>query len=104
MSGEYYSVSADIDFQIPFLDYLNEDFEGRTFYVTLNQKDDVFSTRNRHIKILPGHHTVIRVNVVRSRATQDVNSMDVEERKCRLPHENEGLELFEAYTQGRHLL
>ena len=69
--------------------------------LTLNWNGDIFDFRANSISIRKGHLTTVRViNLVKSSVSEGVEKMPIEERGCRLPHETEGMELFEYYTQA----
>ena len=50
-------------------------------------------------KLWPGHHTTIHVIPKLLDTTSDYNDLDLTTRKCKLPHETDGFQLLQEYSQ-----
>ena len=50
-------------------------------------------------KLRPGFHTTIYVTPEILQASADFSGLDLKQRRCKLPHETDGLQLFKQYTR-----
>lgn len=98
-SGEYYSLSFTANLQLSNTEILKEDLDtDNHVLVAINWGKNVFSVRQRLLRMRPGYHKIISVSATATTINEDVQGMDPLARNCRLPHENEVMELFQEYT------
>lgn len=105
-SGEFYGLEFQANLQLPYSQYLDRDsdVDDDYLYMALNSQHNLFSIGERKIRIRPGFRTFVRVGIQASNITNDVRKMDIEDRRCKMAHENEGMELFKLYTKKGCLL
>lgn len=98
--GEKHGLEFQADLHLPVEDLLGGEDTVDHVFISLNGAADSHSVRQRTMRVRPGVRTIVRVSIVSRNVTDDVRDMDVSDRKCRLRHENEGMEVFGAkYTQ-----
>ena len=70
-----------------------------TFTIGVTGTNTYFDQKISVHKLRPGYHTTIYVTPKILEVSSDFSNLDLKQRRCKLPHETDGLELFKEYTQ-----
>ena len=69
-----------------------------TFTIGVTGTNTYFDQKISVHKLRPGYHTTIYVTPKILEVSSDFRNLDLKQRRCKLPHETDGLELFkESY-------
>ena len=68
------------------------------YYISIGNKKDAFSFKQRSTKIRPGHQTIVKVTPYHVESDEALETLSMEERKCAFPHEI-SLNIFQEYSQ-----
>ena len=81
--------------------YSNQIYGPSTLSYTIGVtgKNAFFDQKVSVHKLWPGYHTTIYVIPKILESSSDFNSLDLMQRRCKLPHETKGLRLFQQYTR-----
>ena len=71
-----------------------------TFHFGLSNKDEYFSMRSSNQIIPAGHKMTWKLQAMEIIPSPDMNDISINSRKCRLPHETDGLKIFKSYTKS----
>ena len=69
---------------------ITQNTKARKMLVALNEYQKYFYTTAKYDYLEPGKHTTIRIKQVQNIATSRFMHLELENRKCRFPHENPG--------------
>ena len=73
--------------------------ESLEYTIGISTNRSLIDQKRNVIRILPGYQTVVKVIPQLVGTSLKFNEMDVSSRKCKLPHETEGLKLITDYTR-----
>ena len=74
-------------------------FENKAIKISLHAPGSPSNMRDESLQVSPGYVTKIIIYPASHESTVAVKSLGHDKRKCRFPHETEGLKIFDKYTQ-----
>ena len=69
------------------------------YTIGVSGKNNFVDQKTSVYKVWPGHHTTIHVLPKLLDTTSDYNNLDLNTRNCKLPHETDGFQLLQEYSQ-----
>ena len=84
----------------PFVNLTNNGVPNTPYTIKISSKLDMVDQRRGLIEVRPGYNVVIRVIPRVVDTTAEFEEFDVSTRKCKLPHETNGLKLTNKYSKN----
>ena len=84
----------------PFVNLTNSGVPNTPYTIKISSKLDMVDQRRGLIEVRPGYNVVIRVIPKVVDTTAEFEEFDVSTRKCKLPHETNGLKLTNKYSKN----